>query len=118
VRLVLENQIGKRPSSKYSRTRTPPQAGQDYEIVESQVLEQGPERTVTISTWREQAIDEADSDDNFSVFYVNPEDCIPLGPTVEIFREAHGSGSKNPSGRSGGRRQSSGNRREAEVSIF
>jgi hypothetical protein len=81
-------------------------------------LEQGPERTVTISTWREQAIDEADSDDNFSVFYVNPEDCIPLGPTVEIFREAHGSGSKNPSGRSGGRRQSSGNRREAEVSIF
>ncbi|KAJ7878871.1 hypothetical protein B0H14DRAFT_1630753 [Mycena olivaceomarginata] len=103
-----------RASDVDGRTRTPPQAGQDYEIVESQVLEQGPERTVTISTWREQAIDEADSDDNFSVFYVNPEDCIPLGPTVEIFREAHGSGSKNPSGRSGGRRQSSGNRREAE----
>ncbi|KAJ7174030.1 hypothetical protein C8R43DRAFT_634617 [Mycena crocata] len=58
---------------KGGHVRTGPLAGQDYEIVECQVLEEGPERTVTISTWREQAIQEADSDDEMSVYYVNAE---------------------------------------------
>ncbi|KAF7364682.1 hypothetical protein MVEN_00337800 [Mycena venus] len=69
------------------RTQMAPLAGQDYEMVEYQVLEEGPERTVSISTWREQAIQEADSDDEKSVYYVNPNDYDPLmtGPTVEVF---------------------------------
>ncbi|KAK7048837.1 hypothetical protein R3P38DRAFT_2871639 [Favolaschia claudopus] len=63
-----------------------PAAGQDYEIVGHRVLEEGPERTVSISTWREQAIQEADSDDAMSVYFVNPDDFAPaeLGPTVTV----------------------------------
>lgn len=49
------------------------------------MLEEGPERTVSISTWREQAIQETDSDDAMSVYYVNAEDCLQRGDTTAEF---------------------------------
>ncbi|KAJ6622559.1 hypothetical protein B0H10DRAFT_2013256 [Mycena sp. CBHHK59/15] len=57
-----------------------PPAGQDYEIVNHQVLEEGPERTVSISTWREQAILDPDNKEGnrMSVYYVSAEDCLQL----------------------------------------
>ncbi|KAF8215204.1 hypothetical protein K438DRAFT_2008623 [Mycena galopus ATCC 62051] len=67
------------------RTRTaPPLAGQDFEMVGYQLLEEGPERTVSISTWREQAIEEADSDQEMSVYFVEPGDYIPLGTGAAV----------------------------------
>ncbi|KAJ7133432.1 hypothetical protein C8R44DRAFT_772416 [Mycena epipterygia] len=65
--------------------RPSPLAGQDYEMLEYRVLEEGPERTVSISTWREQAIQETDSDDEMSVYYVNAGDCLQLGDTTAEF---------------------------------
>jgi hypothetical protein len=105
-----------------------PLAGQDYEIVEYQVLEEGPERTVSISTWREQAIQEADSDDEMSVYYVNADDCIQLGATETVpvvilpypsrteENVASGSGSNNSGQRSQGSGESSGKRGGAQAS--
>ncbi|KAF9067885.1 hypothetical protein BDP27DRAFT_1328206 [Rhodocollybia butyracea] len=48
----------------------------DYEVVDSRVLEEGPERTVTISTWREKVADEANrrSEVEMSVYYLNADD--------------------------------------------
>ncbi|KAJ7704975.1 hypothetical protein B0H17DRAFT_1038937 [Mycena rosella] len=63
---------------KSGLARGAPVAGQDYELVECRLLEEGAERTVSISTWREQAIQEADSDDDMSVYYVNAEDCARI----------------------------------------
>lgn len=52
-----------------------PKAGQDYEVVTRRVLEDGPERTVTISTWREQVAREAPHEvDEMSVYYVGADD--------------------------------------------
>ncbi|KAJ7621903.1 hypothetical protein DFH06DRAFT_1447900 [Mycena polygramma] len=113
-------------SSANGRIRMAPQAGQDYEMVEHKVLEEGPERTVSISTWREQAIQDADSDDDMSVFYVNPDDCAestkPLGPVVEIVslsrrpeaNVASGSGSNNSGRRSKEGGEGSEERRRAQ----
>ncbi|KAJ6487249.1 hypothetical protein C8R47DRAFT_1128147 [Mycena vitilis] len=112
-------------SSANGRIRMAPQAGQDYEIVEHKVLEEGPERTVSISTWREQAIQDMDSDDNMSVFYVNPDDCAEstkLGPVVEIVslsrkpeaNVASGFGSNIPGRRSKDEGEGSEERRRAQ----
>jgi hypothetical protein len=60
----------------HRRARSPPLAGQDYEMVEYRVLEEGTDRTVSISTWREQAIQETNSDDDMSIYYMNPQDCV------------------------------------------
>lgn len=52
-----------------------PKAGQTYEVVNRQVVEDGPDRTVTIATWREQVAREANPDiDTMSVYYVSAED--------------------------------------------
>ncbi|KAJ7456770.1 hypothetical protein B0H11DRAFT_2065397 [Mycena galericulata] len=86
--------------------RIGPLAGQDYEIVDHKVLEDGPERTVSISTWREQAIQEADSDDAMSVYYVNAEDCDQLrAPEVVVIpiRTDDSSGSNKSGDGSGAR---------------
>ncbi|KAJ7228118.1 hypothetical protein B0H12DRAFT_232747 [Mycena haematopus] len=96
------------------RTRMGPLAGQDYEMVRYHVLEEGPDCTVSISTWREQAIEEADSDQDMSVYFVEPDDYIPLGTSaaveiMSIMAEANlasGSGERNkgarePSGKLG-----------------
>nr|GAT56831.1 predicted protein [Mycena chlorophos] len=45
----------------------------DYEMVETRIVEEGPERTVSISKWREQVIRETDEDDDMSVYYLNAE---------------------------------------------
>ncbi|KAJ7160265.1 hypothetical protein C8R46DRAFT_1107555 [Mycena filopes] len=98
-----------------------PLAGQDYEIVEYEIVEEGPERTVSISTWREQAIQEADSDDAMSVYYVNADDCQahpePTEIGVFVEREANiasGSGSNNSAGKSKGSGKSRASRRREE----
>ncbi|KAF8648757.1 hypothetical protein AX16_006184 [Volvariella volvacea WC 439] len=49
-----------------------PRAGQDYEMIDRRVVEETPERTVTISTWREQVAREMQ--DAMSVYYVTPGD--------------------------------------------
>ncbi|KAF8887150.1 hypothetical protein BD779DRAFT_531135 [Infundibulicybe gibba] len=50
-----------------------PKAGQSYEMVNHQILEDGPERTVTISTWREQVARDARSEE-MSVYYLSADD--------------------------------------------
>lgn len=49
-----------------------PRAGQAYEVVDHRVLEDGPERTVTISTWREQVANEAEAE--VDVYYVGADE--------------------------------------------
>jgi hypothetical protein len=50
-----------------------PKAGQIYEIVNQHIIEDSMERTVTISTWREQVDDGHGSDtDSTSVYYISP----------------------------------------------
>ncbi|KAJ6453096.1 hypothetical protein C8R45DRAFT_1039593 [Mycena sanguinolenta] len=105
-------------SSVDDRPRIGPSAGQDYEIVKMVVLEENSDRTVSISTWREQAIEEADSDQDMSVYFVEPDDYIlETGATVEILSRlaeanlASGSGNRNE-----GSRESSGNPRETKNS--
>ncbi|KAF9465375.1 hypothetical protein BDZ94DRAFT_1254388 [Collybia nuda] len=51
-----------------------PRAGQAYEVVDHRVLEDGPERTVTISTWREQVANEAGSEEGIDVYYVGADE--------------------------------------------
>ncbi|KAG5642541.1 hypothetical protein DXG03_002579 [Asterophora parasitica] len=55
-------------------TEVTPRARQSFEIVDRRVLEDGPERTVTISTWREQVADEADQRANMDVYYLDARD--------------------------------------------
>ncbi|KAG6827000.1 hypothetical protein H0H92_013615 [Tricholoma furcatifolium] len=49
-------------------------ARHSLEIIDRRVLEDGPERTVTISTWREQVRDEADQRANMEVYYLDARD--------------------------------------------
>ncbi|KAH0585777.1 hypothetical protein H2248_007070 [Termitomyces sp. 'cryptogamus'] len=44
------------------------------EMVDRRVLESGPERTVTISTWREQVAHEADQQANMDIYYLDARD--------------------------------------------
>ncbi|KAJ6494152.1 hypothetical protein DFH09DRAFT_356786 [Mycena vulgaris] len=74
-------------------------------MVEYRVLEEGVDRTVSISTWREQAIQETDSDDEMSVYYVNAGDCVPFDDTaaaefVPLPLRRTGAGSNNSGGES------------------
>ncbi|KAF8830839.1 hypothetical protein HHX47_DHR2000805 [Lentinula edodes] len=49
----------------------------DYEVVDNRVLEDGPERTVTISTWREKVANESRrSEVEMSVYYLNADDYV------------------------------------------
>ncbi|KAF7310303.1 hypothetical protein MIND_00404400 [Mycena indigotica] len=52
------------------------ETGLDYEMVENNIIEEGPERTVSISKWREQVIRETDDDDAMSVYYVDVEGMV------------------------------------------
>ncbi|THU99844.1 hypothetical protein K435DRAFT_476803 [Dendrothele bispora CBS 962.96] len=57
----------------HRRGRLP--AVQNYEVVNNHVVEDGPERTVTISTWREQVANEARrSEVEMSIYYVNADE--------------------------------------------
>lgn len=53
-----------------------PRAGQDYEVINRRVVEDGPERTVTISTWREQVANETRTveEGELDVYYLGAED--------------------------------------------
>ncbi|KAJ7273764.1 hypothetical protein C8J57DRAFT_248342 [Mycena rebaudengoi] len=62
--------------NRVAQPETGPSAGQDYEIVDYRVLEDGPDRTVSISTWREQAI--LEEEEEISVYYLSAEDYIQL----------------------------------------
>jgi hypothetical protein len=46
--------------------------GHDFRMIDRRVVEDGPERTVTISTWREDIARRPS--DTMSVYYVNPDD--------------------------------------------
>ncbi|KAJ3806739.1 hypothetical protein F5876DRAFT_80385 [Lentinula aff. lateritia] len=78
----------------------------DYEVVENRVLEDGPERTVTISTWREKVANESKrSEVEMSVYYLNADDYI-MDPGIEKtrrredFRDSlNGQGGTSRSGR-------------------
>ena len=67
------------------------ECGLDFKLVTHRVLEDGPERTVSLSTWREQAVEEEIGGDAMSVYYVRPEDLdwgwgdgIPMAAREEI----------------------------------
>ncbi|KAL0961224.1 hypothetical protein HGRIS_006191 [Hohenbuehelia grisea] len=51
-----------------------PLPGPTFEIVKRRVIEDGPEKIVTISTWREKVAQEASVEVGMSVYYVNPDD--------------------------------------------
>ncbi|KAF8157896.1 hypothetical protein B0H34DRAFT_706631 [Crassisporium funariophilum] len=65
-----------------------PKAGQTYEIVGRRIIEDNPDRTVTISTWREQVEKEVVSDtaERMSVYYVGADDYAQEGAYVEEAR--------------------------------
>lgn len=52
-----------------------PKAGQNYEIVQMRIVENNPEKTVEISTWREQAArkENGKEDDRMSVYFIGPD---------------------------------------------
>lgn len=51
-----------------------PKKGQGYKMIERRIIEDGPERTVTISTWREEVARKASPEVEMSVYYVHPDD--------------------------------------------
>lgn len=58
-------------------------AAHDYEVIDSHVLEEGPERTVTISTWREKVANEARrSEVAMSVYYLSADDYVGNDPGI------------------------------------
>jgi histone deacetylase HOS3 len=52
----------------------PQQKGLEYEMLDNRVIENTPERTVTISSWREDVIRKSRPDVEMSVYYVSPDD--------------------------------------------
>ena len=57
---------------EYSRNKGP-KPGQMYEVVNRHIIEDSIDRTVTISTWREQAEEGNGSDtDTMSIYYISP----------------------------------------------
>ncbi|KAG7450978.1 uncharacterized protein BT62DRAFT_926639 [Guyanagaster necrorhizus] len=72
---VLEHGKARRMNGSTGRRapRTGPKAGQEFDVVHDQILEDGPERTVTISTWRERVAKEAKYED-MSVYYMTQGD--------------------------------------------
>lgn len=60
------------PAGMPGRPGPPP--GQEYEIIHRRIIEDGPEKTVTISTWREQVAQHASNEVEMSVYYVGADD--------------------------------------------
>jgi len=72
-------------------------SNRDFEVVGNTVLEDGPEKTVTISTWRERVAKESKEKGQpkteLSVYYVNPDEySLDEGKRQQEVREA---GSQN-----------------------
>ncbi|KAF8886242.1 hypothetical protein CPB84DRAFT_1787760 [Gymnopilus junonius] len=58
-----------------SRLDRGPKPGQTYEIVNRRIVENSPEKTVEISTWREHAVEQAnDDEDKMSIYYINADE--------------------------------------------
>ena len=79
-----------------------PKARQDYEMVDRRVVEDGPERTVTISTWREQVANETRTvpEGERDVYYVGVEDYGDENrKTPEVDNHVNRSRAKTPSER-------------------
>ncbi|KAG6856352.1 hypothetical protein H0H87_005339 [Tephrocybe sp. NHM501043] len=70
-RIGLPTRLGSVARPGVAASAAGPRARQSFEIVDRRVLEDGPERTVTISTWREQVADEADDHANMDVYYLD-----------------------------------------------
>ncbi|KAG6819581.1 hypothetical protein H0H93_010507 [Arthromyces matolae] len=64
-----------------------PRPRHSFEIVERRVVESGPEKTVTISTWREQVADEADQKANMDVYYLDATGYLEAAKTVRNLGE-------------------------------
>jgi len=67
--------------SKPGKAGPPP--GQEYEIIHHRVIEDGPEKSVTISTWREQVAQETSNEVEMSVYYVGVEDHAPVASELD-----------------------------------
>ncbi|KAF9027407.1 hypothetical protein BDZ89DRAFT_1134203 [Hymenopellis radicata] len=58
-----------------SMGRAGPKAGAEFDVVRDRILEETPEKTTTISTWRQRVADEADDkEEDMSVYYLTPRD--------------------------------------------
>jgi hypothetical protein len=66
---------------KTSQKDVGPKPGQTYEIVENRVIENNPERTVEISTWREHAERKAGAEDEetMSIYYISADEYAQEG---------------------------------------
>ncbi|KAG6906917.1 hypothetical protein DXG01_011376 [Tephrocybe rancida] len=87
--------IGRAGGAAVTSTVPVPRPRQSFEIVDRRVLEDGPERTVTISTWREQVADEADLRANREIYYLDArayaaETETEMGETVRGDGEGEG----------------------------
>lgn len=68
-------------------------AAHDYEVIDSRVLEEGPERTVTISTWREKVANETRrSEVEMSVYYLSADDYVEQDSEYEEREKAKTAG--------------------------
>jgi hypothetical protein len=83
-----------------------PKAGQLYEIINQHIIEDGMDRTVTISTWREQVDEERGSDtDTTSVYYISPDGYARGGAHMV---EVASFGGRLPGSRSESRKETQG----------
>jgi hypothetical protein len=76
-----EDGMGQRLGHK-KRTMEGPPRGQDYRMIDRRIIEDGPERTVTVSTWREEVARRASSE--MSVYYVNPDDYVTSPSAMKV----------------------------------
>ncbi|KAJ7578204.1 hypothetical protein C8J56DRAFT_358575 [Mycena floridula] len=72
-------------------TRARERTAMDYELVNDRILEDSPEKTVTISTWRERVAQAREGEADISVYYLRPEDCMePLEEVESTSRLVNG----------------------------
>ncbi|KAF4581559.1 Squalene epoxidase [Pleurotus pulmonarius] len=74
-RRPLPSPIGtSRSLSPNTAVSKPSRLGEQFEMVRRKIIEDSPQKTVTISMWRENVADEAGGEVGMSVYYVNPDD--------------------------------------------
>ena len=71
-----------------------PKPGQTYEIFEHRVIENNPERTVEISTWREHSERKAD-EETMSVYYISADEYAQEGKFSKTNSQSKRSGFEN-----------------------
>ncbi|EAU86291.2 hypothetical protein CC1G_08015 [Coprinopsis cinerea okayama7 len=98
------------PSGKVSRHASsnengnrPPRARQDFEETSRRVIESTPDKTVTISTWREQVAKEADDAvERVSVYYVSGDVGTEMLENARGELDGFGAGTRSGSGSGNG----------------